>query len=241
MADVIELNAQLREHTGKAVARRMRREEGLVPAVVYGAGKESMSLVLDHNEIFHGLKNEAIYSSILDLKIGDKKQKVVLKAIQRHAYKPRITHVDFLRVRADEAIQMNVPLHFINEEEAPGVKEGGVVSKLMTELEIKCLPADLPEAIEVDMSSVEMGGSLHMTNIKLPQGVTLAVELDEEHDHPILSIHMPKEEVEEEVEAAEGEEGAAEEGAEGAPEGGEAAEGGEDAKAEDQPESGDKE
>ncbi len=211
MAQLFELNAENRTTTGKAAARRMRRDEGKVPAVVYGAGKEPQSITLLHNEISQALNYEAVYSHILTLKIDGKSEQVVLKNLLRHSTKPRIMHVDFLRVKAKEKITMKVPLHYLGEEEAPGVKEGGVVSKLMTELEISCLPAHLPESIDIDISKLELDQSLHLSDIKLPSQVELAAgEIDEEHDQAIVNVHIPRvveepEEAPAEEEAAEGE------------------------------------
>lgn len=192
MSTGFELSAQLRDTTGKAAARRMRHS-GLVPGVIYGAGKESAMITLNHDSILHALEQEAFHSHILDIKLDNgKSESVVLKDVQRHVYKPKIVHVDFLRVSATEKLTMHVPLHFIGEEEAAGVKEGGVISKLMTDLEIKCLPKDLPEYIEVNVTDLALEHSVHLSDIKLPKGVELLHAADEEHDHPVISIHMPR-------------------------------------------------
>lgn len=208
MSAQIEINASVRETHGKAAARRMRREEGLIPAVVYGAGKAPVSLTLNHNEIIKALENEAFYSQILNLKIeGQKtKQKVVLKAVQRHVYKPKVEHLDFFRVSAKEKLTMNVPVHFLNAETCKGVKEqGGVVIHAMNEVEISCLPADLPEFIEIDLADLELNHSVHLSELKLPEGVeVVALTHGEDHDLAVVSIQMPKvvEDEPEEVEAA---------------------------------------
>ncbi len=196
MSNTFELNAESRGDIGKAANRRMRRLDGTTPAVVYGAGKEPASITLSQKDISLALENEAVYSHILTLKIDGKSEKVVLKALQRHPYKPVIMHADFLRVDAKAKLTMNVPLHFLNEEVAPGVKDGGVVSHLKTELEIRCLPGNLPEFIEVDIAELAMDSSLHLTDIKLPKGVELASEVDSSHDHPVVSIHKPRAAVE---------------------------------------------
>jgi large subunit ribosomal protein L25 len=219
MSTGFELAAQIRSTTGKAEARRMRHD-GKVPGIIYGAGKEPEMITLPHDDILHALEHEAFYSHILNIKLDNgKTEDVVLKNVQRHVYKPKIEHVDFFRVKATEKLTMHIPIHYLGEAEAPGVVDaGGVVSKLMTDIEVKCLPKDLPEFIEVDISKLEMDQALHITDIKLPKGVELLHEIDEEHDHPIVSVHQPKvikedvdaevaaeEEAKAEAEAAEGE------------------------------------
>ena len=206
-----QFDAVTRTGLGKAVSRRMRHN-GEIPAVIYGGKDEgAQPITMNHNQVITALGHEAVYSHILKIKMDDgAEQQVVIKDIQRHPYKLKVLHVDFLRVSAKEKLTMHVPLHFIGEEKAPGVIADGVVSKLMTDIEIKCLPADLPEFIELDMSTLEMGHSLHITDIKLPKGVEFAqLELDEAHDHPVVSIHEAREEQEPEAEAAEGDSEAA--------------------------------
>lgn len=213
MVETIELTVAIRKNHGKAATRRLRRIEDMVPGIVYGAGKDPISVMLPHKDISKALAHETTYSSILTLIVGDKKEKVVLKALQRHPSKPRIMHIDFLRIKASEKLMMTVPIHFTGEEEAPGLKEGGIISKSITEIEIKCLPADLPEALELDISKLELDQSRHLSDLRLPQGVELAVELDEEHNVPIVSLHMPK--ISKEDIEAEAAEAAAESAAEG--------------------------
>lgn len=220
MSDDFTLNAQVRSETGKGFNRRLRRLENKLPGVIYGAGKDTTALTLDHNKVIKALENEAFYSSILTLDIGGTKEKAVIKDIQRHPAKAKVLHMDFLRVSATEKLTMRIPLHFIGADVAPGVKQqGGVVQHHMTDVEIRCLPADLPEFIAVDISELELDQSIHMSGLKLPKAVELVDSIeDTEHDHTVVSIHIPKvvveeEPVEEEVEAAaEGEEAAAEEG-----------------------------
>jgi len=215
-----DIQAQLRSDTGTRATRRARRLEDTFPAIVYGGEGEPANLSLSQRMIQHALENEAFYSSILTLDIDGKKEKVILKAIQRHPFKPKVLHMDFFRVSATEKLTMTVPLHFTGQEEAPGALEGGVVSHQISEVEIRCLPADLPEFIALDISALEMNSIMHLTHIKMPKGVELvaqaAIDEDSTHDHAVVSIHPPRAEpepVEEELEAAEGEE--AEEGAEG--------------------------
>lgn len=204
-----DINAQTRSDVGKGASRRLRHD-GKVPAVLYGAGKDATSLTLDHDEIFHHLEHEAFYSHILSIKVDGKAEKAVLKDVQRHPSKPKIQHVDFQRVSETDKIHMHVPLHFTGEEAAPGVKAGGLISHLMTGVDIVCLAKDLPEYIEVDVSAMELGGSLHLSHIKLPQGVEIpALSQGPDHDLPVIGITSPK------GAAAEGgEEAVAEEGGE---------------------------
>lgn len=204
MVETIELSASIRDVHGKASVRRLRRVEDMVPGTIYGAGKKPTSIMMPHKDIFKALTHESTYSSILTLLIGDKKEKVVIKALQRHPSKPYIMHVDFLRIKATEKLIMTVPIHFLGEEEAPGLEEGAIFSKSITEIEIKCLPADLPEALELDVSKMKLDDSLHLSDLKLPQGVEMSVELDEEHNVPVITLHMPKVSKEDlEAEAAE--------------------------------------
>lgn len=206
MSNQFTIEAQSRDQMGKSHARRMRNNN-VVPAVVYGGEKGPQAISIQHNIIERALQNEAVFSHILDLKINDNAEKVVIKDVQRHPYKPKIAHVDFFRVSATEKLTMMVPLHFLGEEECPGVKEGGVVSHLITELEIKCLPQDLPEYIELDISNLALDEAIHISEIKLPQAVSLAHPItDEEHDQAVVSVHMPrmaKEDLEEEAVAEE--------------------------------------
>ena len=191
-AEDFELVAELRELTGKGTMHRIRCIEDKVPGIIYGAGKDPQSITLLQRDLLKAFKSEIIFSSIIDLKISDKRQKVVLKALQRHPTKLKIMHIDFQRVRASEKLIMNVPLHFILSEKAPGVKEGGIISHLQTEIEIRCLPGDLPEFIEINLSQLKLDESLHLSDVKLPLGVELTSAVDEEHDLAIASIHLPK-------------------------------------------------
>ncbi len=170
----IELNAVKRDLQGTGASRRLRRA-GRVPGVVYGGGKEAQSIDVDHKELYFSLKNEAFHSSVLTLNLDGAQESVLLRDFQMHPYKPFVLHVDFQRVDATHIVHVKVPLHFTNADTAPGVKlSGGVVSHLYTEVEVACLPADLPEFIEVDLSELASGHSLHMSHLKLPQGVELS-------------------------------------------------------------------
>jgi large subunit ribosomal protein L25 len=212
-----ELEAQVRDDIGKGASRRLRHANK-VPGVVYGAGEAAVSLIFNHHEVFHALSNEAFYSRILTLNVEGKSEKVILKAIQRNPSKPRISHMDFLRVRADQKLHMHVPLHFIGAEKAPGVKEGGAFSHIISDVEVSCLPADLPEFIEVDLSGFMLDQAMHLSELKLPHGVELTAFAHgvEGHDLPVVSLHVPRV-VEEEVPVA-GEAEAATPPAEGAAE-----------------------
>ncbi len=215
MAISFELEAQPRQDKGKGASRRLRRADQ-VPAILYGAGKEPTPLLLDHNKVLVALQNEGFYTHILTLKVGAEAEKVILKDLQRHAYKPRVLHMDFQRIRADEKLKMHVPLHFIGADQAPGVKEGGLLSHLLSDVEVSCLPANLPEFIEVDVSNLGLDQLLHLSELKLPAGVEL-VALSHGRDLPVANLHMPRAEVEEPApaaaEAAAGAEGAPAEGA----------------------------
>jgi len=206
MSDEFDLIAELREDEGKGASRRLRRG-GRVPAIIYGAGRPPRMLAFDHNKVLKQLENESFFSSILNIKVGDKSQAAILKDVQRHPAKPQILHMDFQRVVEDQEIRMNVPLHFIGENIAPGVKmSGGKVSHLMTDVEVVCLPKHLPEFLEVDVSELGLDEMLYLSDIKVPEGVTLTdLVQGEGHNLPVVSIHVIKDvSVEEEV----GEEGA---------------------------------
>jgi large subunit ribosomal protein L25 len=219
MSDEFNLIAELREDQGKGASRRLRRK-GKVPAIIYGAGRPPRSLSFDQNKVLKQLENESFYSSVLSIKVNDKSQAAILKDLQRHPAKNLIMHMDFQRIVEDEEIKMNVPLHFMGEDVAPGVKDGGgKVAHLINDVEVSCLPKNLPEYLEVDIAELELDAMLYLSDIKLPDGVEIP-ELVQgpEHDHAIVSIHIikaaPIEEevvVDEEAEAEEGEEGATEE------------------------------
>jgi large subunit ribosomal protein L25 len=210
MSQDFDLIAEIREDQGKGASRRLRRS-GKVPAIIYGAGRPPRQLTFDHNRVIQQLENESFYSSILNIKVGEKSQAAIVKDIQRHPAKRIIMHMDFQRIVEGEKIKMNVPIHYLNAEESIGVKqEGGSVSQLVNDVEVSCLPKDLPEYFEVDIAELKLNEMLHLSDIKVPEGVEIP-ELAQgpEHDHAIVSIQLIKvvEEVEEtEVEeAAEGE------------------------------------
>ncbi len=214
MSDEFNLVAEIREGQGKGASRRLRRE-GKVPAIIYGAGRPPRQLSFAHNKVMKQLENESFYSSILNIKVGDKSQAAIVKDIQRHPARKIIMHMDFQRIVEDEKIKMNVPIHLLNAEDAVGVRDGGgSVSHLKTDVEISCLPKDLPEYFEIDIAALELDEMLHLSDLKLPDGVEIPeLALGPEHDQAVVSIHVIKVAVvEEEVE-----EGAEAEGAEEAP------------------------
>lgn len=175
----IEIQARKREAQGTGASRRLRRT-GKVPGIVYGGNADAVNIELDHKELFFNLKNERFHASILTLDVAGEKQQVLLRAVNMHPYKMQVQHVDFQRVLKDKKIHMKVPLHFANAEKSPGVKEqGGVVNHVMNELDVVCLPDDLPEFVEVDLSSLTVGHSLHVRDLKLGKGVELAIHKDE--------------------------------------------------------------
>ncbi|MEX2497238.1 MAG: 50S ribosomal protein L25/general stress protein Ctc [Woeseia sp.] len=191
MKQEFDLIAEIREDQGKGASRRLRRE-GKVPAIIYGGGRPPRTLAFDQNKVLQQLDHEAFYSSILTVKVGDKSQAAILKDVQRHPAKKQILHMDMQRVVEDEKIRVHVPIHFVGEEQAPGVKQGGgSVSRLMTEVDVSCLPRDLPEYFEVDISNLNVDDMLYLSDIKVPEGVEITeLTYGEEHDHAIVSIHV---------------------------------------------------
>jgi large subunit ribosomal protein L25 len=174
------LNAQKRAVQGTSASRRLRRA-GKVPGIIYGAGLPPEVIEIDHNPLYLGLKKEAFHSSLLTIELEGKKEQVLLRDFQTHAYKPIVLHVDFQRVDATRKLHQKVPLHFVNQEIAPGVKlGGGQIAHVITELEISCLPADLPEFIEVDLKDLQIGASLHVSHLQLPKGVSAIVHHGED-------------------------------------------------------------
>jgi large subunit ribosomal protein L25 len=165
------------------------RVAGKIPAVLYGGGEAPVGLVLDHNKVVKSLENEAVYSHIITLNIGGKEERAILKDLQRHPSRPIIMHMDFQRVSAAEKIRVHVPLHFVNQETSVGVKKGGVVTHNMVDVEIVCLPDRLPEFLEVDLAQVDVGQSVHLSDLKVPEGVDLVALLHgPEHDLPVAVI-----------------------------------------------------
>jgi large subunit ribosomal protein L25 len=218
----IEINAVLREAKGTGASRRLRHE-GKVPGVLYGGKDDAKSIELNAKDLFMQFKHEAFHASILTLNLDGKKESVLLRDYQMHPVRNNIQHIDLQRIDENKKLSVKIPFHFLNEDVAPGVKlEGGVVSHIMVDVDISCLPKDLPTYIEVDMIALSIGDSIRLSDIKVPEGVELTT-LSEDNDPTVTSISQPKVVTEEtptvEEGAAEGEEGAAE-GEEGAAESG---------------------
>ena len=193
MATKYELAAEMREDLGKGASRRLRLDDK-IPAVLYGAGRPAWSLTLNKNQLNRNLQEESFYAAIIELTLEGKKQKVFLRDLQRHPARPFVLHVDLQRVRDDVEMTVVLPLHFLNEEDAHGVKmEGGVITRNLSDIEIVCLPGVLPEYIELDLADLKLGESLHLSDIKFPEGVT-STELaqGEGHDHSVITIHAPR-------------------------------------------------
>jgi len=189
MSKKYKIPAEMRTDVGKGASRRLRRA-GRIPAVVYGGDREPASITIDHDFLLHEAEEEAFHSSILELNVGKKKQAVVLRDLQRHPFKPLLTHADFLRVSDDQEIRMHVPIHFVDEEKSPAGKEGGVViSHQVVEVEIEALPKHLPEYLEVDLAKLEPGESVMLSDIPLPEGVIIPLLTyeGEEHDYSIVT------------------------------------------------------
>jgi large subunit ribosomal protein L25 len=200
MKTSFELVAEFRETQGKGASRRLRHE-GKVPAILYGGHSDARRLALSHQKLLIMLDNERFYSTILSLKVGDQAQAAILKDVQRHPFKNAILHVDFQRVEENEKIRISIPLHFKGEAVSPGVKsQGGLVSHMRTEVEVTCLPKDLPEFIEVDLSGLSLNESIHLSQLKVPEGVVL-LELAKE-DAAVVAIHSPRAEEPEPAAAA---------------------------------------
>ena len=187
----IAIKAEQRKGQGTGASRRLRRADK-VPGIVYGGGKDASVIELDHNNLYHKLKLEAFHASILDMELDGKTEPVLLRDVQMHAWKQIVLHVDFQRVAADKKIHMKVPLHFINADIAPGVKvSSGIVSHIINELLISCLPKDLPSFIEVDLKDLAAGHSLHLSNLQMPAGVE-SVALNKGDDQSVATIIIPR-------------------------------------------------
>jgi len=209
----MKFNATPRSVQGSSASRRLRRA-GRVPAIVYGGKEQPLNVELDHNEIYHALRKEAFHASILTMELeGGKSETVLLRAAQWHPYKQQVLHVDFQRVDSKQTLTTKVPLHFLNADVSPAVKLGGArISHVHNEVEVTCLPADLPQNIEVDLTDLQAGGMIHAHDLTLPKGVELALHVAE--TNPVLLIAQAKKgagaAAASDDEAADGEEAAAE-------------------------------
>lgn len=200
MKTSFELIAEFREMQGKGASRRLRHE-GKVPAILYGGQAAARTLAVSHQKLLIMLDNERFYSTILNIKVGDDSQAAILKDVQRHPYKNAITHIDLQRVEENEKIRISIPLHFKGAAVSPGVKtQGGIVSHMRNDVEVSCLPRDLPEFIEVDISGLSLNESIHLSQLKIPEGVQL-LELIKE-DAAVVAIHSPRAEEAEPTAAA---------------------------------------
>ena len=188
----IALEAQSRSDFGKGASRRLRRE-ALVPGIVYGGDTDPVAVSLEQRVVAKHLEDDAFYSAIIDLSIDGKKESVLLRDLQHHPYKSIIMHMDFQRVKADQEVHVHVPLHFVGEEACAGVKAGGALSKVDVEMEVACLPASLPEYIEVDVTNLGLGESIHLSQIALPEGVrSIALSHGEDHDRAVVAVHATR-------------------------------------------------
>lgn len=190
---IFELDAELRDLLGKGASRRLRRKENKVAAILYGGNEKPTAISLDHNKILQALKHEAFYSHLLKLNLSGKTQQVVLKDIQRHPFKKIILHMDFQRINDTDIINMKVPLHFTGTEACPGVAKGGLINHQAMEIEIRCQAIKLPEFITVDLSNLELEQSIHLSDLKLPEGVMIhMLAHGKEHDLPVVTVHLPR-------------------------------------------------
>ena len=199
----IEINATPRKAQGTGASRRLRNS-GRTPGIVYGSG-DVVIIELDHNELYHKLRSEAFHASILTLNLEGKKESVLLRDFVMHPFRQQVQHVDFQRVDAKKKMHIKVPLHFVNEEVAPGVKlGGGKISHVMNELDIICLPKDLPAFIEVDLAHLELGHSMHVADLKLPKGVEAAAHGTHTAEAVVATVQVPRGAVEAEADAEAG-------------------------------------
>lgn len=194
MSGRIEINAEARQDVGKGASRRLRRAGASIPAVIYGGGKAPQSITLNVNQLGKAMQNEAFYSQVLSVVIGSETEQAVVRDLQRHPVNERVTHVDFLRVRADQILQVSVPIHFLNEDQCVGVKVGGgSIEHLLNEVEIACLPGNLPEFIGVDLTGLNVGQSVHLSDLVLPEGVTIvALAQGSDHDQSVVSVRAAR-------------------------------------------------
>jgi len=196
MAKVQKVPVEFREDEGKGASRRLRRA-GKVPAILYGGGQEPRLLQLDQLLVYRYAKSEWFYTSILELDVGNETQKALVRALQRHPYKPMLLHIDFQRVSENEPVRLRVPLHFLNQDVSPAGKTSGVlVLHELNDLWVSCLPKDLPEFIEVDLTELKEGDTIHISDLKLPEGVEVpSLKLGREHDLAVVVARMTAEEV----------------------------------------------
>ena len=221
MSDTIHLIAEPRSDSGKGASRRLRHQ-GLIPAIVYGGDSDPEQISIAHNKFMHELDHETIYTQVVELQVGDKTEEVILRDLQRHPYKNKVLHADFFRIDKNTPIKIVVPIHVLNAEECVGVKiDGGMMTQVVTEIEIIALPKDLPEYLEIDAENLHLGETLHLSDIKMPAGVEITAMLNieetehDDHDLGVLSVVKTRAEEVIEDEAPEAPEAEAGEAAEG--------------------------
>ena len=190
MTDLLTLEAEVRTDLGKGASRRLRHANK-VPAILYGEGQDPVSLTLEHKNVYRAQQEEAFYTQVITLNIGGKPVECLIKDMQRHPFKQLVMHLDFLRIDATHKVHTNAPIHFINEELA--AKKGGIIAHHVNEIAVNCLPADLPEFIEVDLASIEVGQTLHLSDVTLPKGVSSdELAKGESHDQAVVTLNAPK-------------------------------------------------
>lgn len=194
MLQPIELNAELRKELGSGASRRLRRSNDQLPGIIYGAQAAPQPIVLNMNEVTKAVQQEAFYSQVVNIVVDGRAQQAVVRDLQLHPVSDKVLHIDFLRISADKPINTHVPLHFVNEDKCVGVRRGGgSIAHNLVDVEISCLPKHLPEFIQVDLAALELGHSLHLSDLTLPQGVTLvALAHGEDHDIPVVSVQAPR-------------------------------------------------
>ena len=193
MSDLFELTAQTRTQVGTSASRRLRREAGLVPGIIYGDNKPPVKLMFKQHELFKAMAQDAFFSHILTIHTEKTQQQAVIKSLQRHPTQDLILHVDFLRVDVHKKLVVRVPLHFTGEQLAPGVKNGGVIDRLMNDIEIRCFANDLPESIAVDLAHLELNKSLYLSDIPLPKGVELSAAREQSaHNTVVVTVSLVK-------------------------------------------------
>jgi large subunit ribosomal protein L25 len=202
MSTKLELHADVREDVGKGASRRLRRQGERIPGILYGGATDPVKLTLETRELNKAMTNETFFSQILDLFVEGKSEQVILRDLQRNPANDRVMHIDLLRIRADRALQVSVPLHFVNEDKCVGVRtDGGQISHLLNEVEISCLPKDLPEFVEVYMAELHLGEIIHLSDLAMPEGVSV-VALDHGDDRAVVTVLAPRGGSDEEEELA---------------------------------------
>lgn len=188
----MRLDAQPRNETGRGAMRRLRRARR-VPGVMYGAGKEPLPVTFENDQLYRLLEEEGFFSRVLTIQVGSEKEEVVVKDLQRHPFKPLVQHLDLLRVRSDQPVTVQIPVHLHGEEESPGVRKGGVLHSDLQDVAVTCLPKDLPEAIDVDVSGLNVGDAIHLSELTVPAGVEItALQQGPEHDGPVVSVQATR-------------------------------------------------